>query len=126
MHQILLHNCRPFPSKTLLFSQKLFIHHINLTHNRITRCISTQIPASLFSNADYTSTIQKNKSLSWHGCTSCFREFPATQSPQLTAAAFGFFSFHLYSFSGLYKKHSFSFSISTTVNVRKSFNNRGC
>lgn len=88
MHQIHLHR-RMGPRKILLLSQKLFIYTV------IAGQISAQIPASFFSNADYTSTFQKKKSLFWHLCMSSFREFPATQRPQLTAAAF-FFSVFIF------------------------------
>lgn len=95
MHQILLHNYRMFPSKTSPFSQKLFVHCVSWTHNRITSRISAQFPASLFSNADYTSAIQKNKSLFWlSAChASGTSQQPRDHSSQLLLLSFPVFIF---------------------------------
>lgn len=91
---MLLHSYRMFPSKTLLFSQKLSIRYIGWTHNSVT----------YLSLVPCMAVFQLRLHVSFPGEQEPFLarlhamlgEFPTTQRPQLTAAAFVFLSFHFY------------------------------
>lgn len=106
------------PRKILLLSQKLFIHCVSRTHNRIN--LSSD-PCLVLFQCRLHVNYPEEKEL-FLACLHAILQRPPS-NPVATAhsCCFCLFSFHFYSVSGHYKTYSFSFRSWTTVNVMKSW-----